>query len=394
MSIFRFFRENYKSLIAGEAAGYAASTISLAAGVPIPGLVPTLFVTFAEHVLTSTAELPLSGSKYTKYLIQDPFYINQVYAREDRIYGRLPYTFLADFIPVYAAGRPVTIDIAPDDTPFRLQPPAPPLDATVEEGVRAFKQDRKRTHNSEVIRLNGVTERDDGIEIAIQRAQYDDQMRSNLILDYGRDSGTSLRQSLNEEFDRKLPPVDEPRLANTIGLAALIFFRDNGVLTPYFVPRTREVAVFNYGAWHCTASGAAEWPRYFAETEKDFNAFILDDMYDELREEAGLLPGDIENLVPLALCRELVRAGKPQFFFIGFTKLTYRELTERMHEARNTALPQAEPTETYRQPLFRFPSSAETEREVIAMFEGGGFTSEAAALLHLCLRFIKAQNIS
>lgn len=387
MSIFRFFRENYKSMIAGEAVG-------LATGLPLSGTAASLFVSFAEHVFSATAELPVRASRYTKFLIQDPFYINQIYPRENRIYGRLPYAFLADFIPFYAAGRPVTIDIAPDDTPFSLRPPPPPLDATVEEGFRAFKQDRKRTHNSEVIRLNGVTNKDDGIEIAIQRAQYDDQVRSNLILDFEGEAGTSLRKLLSAEYGGKLPAIDDPRLANTIGLAALIFFRDNGVLTPYFVPRTREVAVFNYGAWHCTASGAAEWPRFFEQTEKDFDAFILDDMYDELREEAGLLPDDIENLVPLALCRELVRAGKPQFFFIGFTKLTCRELTERMHKARNTALPQAEPTETYRQPLFRFPSSASTENEVIAMFEGGGFTSEAAALLHLCLRFMKAQNIT
>ena len=192
----------------------------------------------------------------------------------------------------------------------------------------------------------------------------------------------------------KLPALDDQRLANTIGLAALIFYKDNGVLTPYLVPRTREVAVFNHGAWHCTASGAAEWPRFFEETEKDFDAFILDDMYNELKEEAGLLPADIDNLVPIALCRELVRAGKPQFFFIGFTNLDYRQLTERMHKARETVLPHAEPTETYRQPLFRFPAAARTQQEVAAMYEDGGFTSEAAALLYLCLRFMEAQNIN
>ena len=52
-------------------------------------------------------------------------------------------------------------------------------------------------------------------------------------------------------------------------------------------------------------------------------------MYNELCKEVGIACGDIEDMVPLALCREFLRGGKPQIFFAGVTTLSESKLSER-----------------------------------------------------------------
>ena len=56
-------------------------------------------------------------------------------------------------------------------------------------------------------------------------------------------------------------------------------------------------------------------------------------MYAELWEEVGIARDEIEVMVPLALCREFLRGGKPQIFFAGVTTLKEHELTEKRKSA-------------------------------------------------------------
>jgi hypothetical protein len=46
-----------------------------------------------------------------------------------------------------------------------------------------------------------------------------------------------------------------------------ILYQHNGEVKPLLVPRAKGVAIFNEGGWHCSASGAAEWP----DPELDIN---------------------------------------------------------------------------------------------------------------------------
>ncbi len=57
------------------------------------------------------------------------------------------------------------------------------------------------------------------------------------------------------------------------------------------------------------------------------------DMLAEIYQELGLAAGELKHFHPLALCREFLRSGKPQLFFIATTRLTRQELRERRANA-------------------------------------------------------------
>ena len=54
------------------------------------------------------------------------------------------------------------------------------------------------------------------------------------------------------------------------------------------------------------------------------------DICKELQEEVGLGRPDLEWIVPVALCREFLRGGKPQLFYCAFTNLRASELPQRL----------------------------------------------------------------
>ncbi len=390
MSGFRLSKSELAKIIAVESAG-------LLIGIPGAGTAFSLVIKWGGVVLFDTAEVKIFGeeSKYGKFLIEDVFYLRSKYRKEQLVYRNIPYVELVSFVNRALSGEAYELKINANNKLFRC---TEFLDKSIEQireiAFTEFKADRKITHDGTVMRLDAVT--DDGVttNLDIQRAKYSSQAHSNLIVDYKFEDESifSIREHLLKEFENKLPPLDDTRLANTLGVAILVFYRDGETLTPFFVPRTKEPAVFNHGNWHCTASGAAEWPDDFDGTDKSFESFILDDLYNELYEEVGLLAEDLTNVVPLAICRELVRAGKPQLFFIGFTELGYEALVAKMNAARNTVMPNAEPTEVYRMPFFRFPKKMDTTQKIASEFEHGGFTSEGAASLFYALQFLNGVN--
>ncbi|MBC7281250.1 hypothetical protein [Hoeflea sp.] len=391
-TVFNFQRKHFKEIAgigAGEAASFAVS------GVPFIGAAVGLVVKFGLEVLSDTAEIKapvLEPGKHGDFISEDAFYLENVYRNETPIWRGIPYTQTHSFIEEIIAAKRASIRIRPSPDFFEITPfEDQTLEALRDAAEAEFRAQRRITHDSDIIRLDAVSRDDDALLLDISRTKYSRQARSNLVLDFSPGGkGQSLRQALSAENFGYLPNLSDTRLANTIGLAILIFYKDNGRLTPFFVPRTREVAIFNKGEWHCTASGAAEWPLNPEQTPKTFQAYILDDLFAELREEVGLNPEDLSNILPLALCREFARGGKPQMFFIGFTDLSHAELMDRMEKARKITLPRAEPTEVYRMPFFRFPPKFPDAESIARSFEEKGFTSEAAANLFYATRFLQA----
>lgn len=205
-------------------------------------------------------------------------------------------------------------------------------------------------------------------------------MRSSLILDYRHrlpnGAVLSLRDLLRQEYGRRLPPLYDPRLANTLGVSALIFRSSDDGLTPYLVARTREVAVNDLGnEWHCTASGVAE----LRDAGDDPSSFIELSIRKELEEEVGLVGDDLIALAPIAFCRELMRGGKPQFFFLGMTRLPLSEITRKLKAARRRAKQLGDIVENTAMPLL--PRS-ESFKDVTPLFQGRTLSAEAAACLH------------
>jgi len=145
----------------------------------------------------------------------------------------------------------------------------------------------------------------------------------------------TLRGYLVAKYQHKLPPLKHLTLANTIGISCIIFFYSKDQLTPYLPIRNKallnknqnELAVFE-GGFHCTASGVLEWKN----TDSSINYFI-NEMQRELEEEVGLTKNDLKFLYPLSICREFLRGGKPQIFFIGLTLLNEKEIISKRKEA-------------------------------------------------------------
>jgi hypothetical protein len=144
-----------------------------------------------------------------------------------------------------------------------------------------------------------------------------------------------LRTFLGSRYGEKLPPLTERVLANTVGVSAILFYKDGlGGYIPYLPKRLgesfqkkRRLAVFE-GGYHCTASGAVEW-----SNANTFDELFSNDMLRELEEEVGIVASDLEVMVPVALCREFLRGGKPQIFFASITKLAEEELEVKRHRA-------------------------------------------------------------
>jgi hypothetical protein len=156
-------------------------------------------------------------------------------------------------------------------------------------------------------------DRDRGI--VVQRANYFDQVATNLTVDWNSfslpDGAHTLRGSVEVPRDGRLLPFAQSSLANTIGIA--IMFYDRKLQKTMVRTRSANLASIPVQGWHCTVSGVLEFPKDTAHGQHDFNLLTWGAHY-EIKRETNLDPSDY-LLFPVALARELPRAGKPQLFF-------------------------------------------------------------------------------
>ena len=203
---------------------------------------------------------------------------------------------------------------------------------------------------------------------------------------YGRKR--SLREILSAERPGRLPDLDDPRLANTLGAAALLTYSRDGLQLPIIVPRTFNVSAHR-GGWHCTVSTATGWPSAL-HPDPGLKTFVTDRLIEQLRSEAGIRKEDIVWLEPVALCRELMRGGKPQIFFLGQTKLDWDAIRVCIREARARVDVDVEPLEVFNMPLFRRPHQFGSDSELLRDYRREGYTSECAANLYYYFKWRSA----
>ena len=202
--------------------------------------------------------------------------------------------------------------------------------------LKEFEQKGKFTFDSKTVRLNNFKINGNEVFLEIQKSKYSDQVQSHLVLDWQnkalQDIGNStLRGVLISKYGHKLPPLNSNILSNSIGISCIIYYQKNGRLIPYlpfrnkstFKKKRNEPAIYE-GIYHCSSSGVLEWKDNI-ESMKN----IQEEMTREIEEEIGLIKNDIISLEPIAITREILRAGKPQIFFIGFTSLNEKQLVEK-----------------------------------------------------------------
>ena len=280
----------------------------------------------------------------TDYLTYDPKKLCEVYPDEKAIAPLVPYKEEICWV-----GSTLQETLA-EAGAVRVKRMARPFVLNADTEMRTFQEDalkhrraqedalkhrRAQGHmgrgDDSVIRLQGYSNNSGGAVLRIQKAKYSDQVQSNLVMDWTdghalKKSGfETLRAYLSAWYGSKLGPLDEPIMANTIGISVVLYYRtSNGAYLPYLPWRPKGLAVFD-GGFHCTASGAAEW----SDTGMTFEKIFVRNMYRELCEEVGIARNEIQVMEPLALCREFLRGGKPQIFFAGVTGLSKSELAER-----------------------------------------------------------------
>lgn len=221
------------------------------------------------------------------------------------------------------------------------------LDKVKELAVDEFKQNNllyKGDNNCP--RVLDFDNSNNELTISIQSAKYFDQVGTNLILDY---KGINYVEDKLDSLDLRhwdikqsktnkgfLPAMCASKLANTIGVAIGIS-AVNRKNEKVFLTRKRSNSVSVY-------RNEISVPFSFALTV-DFNeivkrpqATIYDlikvDLKHEQAEELGLEPWqiDLENIRPLLFCRDLLRGGKPQFFFEVKAKVSFEELVESINK--------------------------------------------------------------
>jgi hypothetical protein len=178
----------------------------------------------------------------------------------------------------------------------------------------------------------------------VQFASYIDQVGSNMYPDAllptpircSSKEATTVRQwdMYANNLDDRLPTFERSKLANTIGVAVGIAAqRENG--DEVIIWRRRGQTVHTYrGQPHVPFSFAlnvrSPMDRVLGFTS--IRDLIEWDFSAEQAEELAVEPEDFDDVQPLAWCRDLPRAGKPQLFLEMRCRLSYEELRSRIQK--------------------------------------------------------------
>jgi catechol 2,3-dioxygenase-like lactoylglutathione lyase family enzyme len=210
--------------------------------------------------------------------------------------------------------------------------------------VSKFESEKKLGRGNRACpRVRSFSRNESGdLHLELQHAMYFDQVGTNLTLDHPFDqsiceSGHETRNVrewdlLNGGGPMLLPPLNSSRLANTIGVAIGVTAKDQfGQRQILKRLRGGNVAVYE-NQWHVPFSFALAWPEGLEPGETlTLSELIARDYGYELAEELpGIEPTDFYPPRPLAFCRDMVRGGKPQFFYEIQSRLSVDELRSRV----------------------------------------------------------------
>lgn len=283
--------------------------------------------------------------------------------------------------------RPITVDGAVDIADLRVEIAAVPYelpvalephrDAMLDYFKRAGKLRRigdtwENNRTARLASFDPATAR-----MVLQEASYFDQIATNLSVD--TDSGhlppgvLSIRRNFEPPRDGRLVSLAESALANTLGVAGVLFARDGQALMR---ERSQWLGSINQPRVHCSVSGVYELPLGSRRGETHGYDLLRYGIELEIRQELNLEPGEY-SLHPIALSRELPRHGKPQLFFAIFCDIPALELVDRLNRAEERHEFLNDPNLMFRVDEARYQTYDR-------------FTYEGWAALRLASQFVKA----
>jgi hypothetical protein len=277
-------------------------------------------------------------SKYLNYNIDN---ILSDYSLEEFIGPKIPYSMIHHFVE----NPNVAITFRKVKGQFKLQNDNDvDIKAFQIEALHEFKKNGKFIFDDHTVSLRKVEQVDNKLTLSIQQSKYSDQVQSHLTLDWDskalKNRGT-LRGIIKTKYKTsKLPPLNCSLLSNSIGISVIIYYKNqSGEYIPYLPLRNKAITnkkknsqALYEGVYHCSASGVLKW-----KDDIDSIDWIKKEMYREIEEEVGISTSDLPVLSPIAFVRELLRSGKPQLFFIGFTDLSENEIVEKRKKAISIA---------------------------------------------------------
>ena len=198
------------------------------------------------------------------------------------------------------------------------------------EEIASFRKEILRAHNYSKtynqlnIRLDGITETENTVDLTFSRTTYFDSLMTNRAMDF-QFNGTTVRNLF--EYGPFLTPLEESKLSNHLGYNGLIETKDNYFI---FILRHKKVSVSKNTLQ--ISVGASLKSKYAlnekGEISKDgiINA-IREEIVDELNldklerheERMQEIFSELSFDSIYYTYRELVEGGKPQFVF--YTKI-------------------------------------------------------------------------
>lgn len=198
-------------------------------------------------------------------------------------------------------------------------------------------------HESTVARVSGWKKGDQLVDV--QPARYSDQMVTNHKIALRQDTDGRRIESFGFHFEsidtdyvgrscslpsdywqaqweevehtsdgdfiirKKLLSYENSPFSNTIGVACVLITADDRWVISL---RAGNVA-YDPQTLGCPASGALGWSERSRWSGRNVDTWVKEGLARECKEELGLTPSQ-DQIKYLAFCRELARAGKPQFF--------------------------------------------------------------------------------
>ncbi len=247
-----------------------------------------------------------------------------------------PYTLLID----YTADPTLTLGTFVNKGRFYLPGELAVLREQQIERRRAAGKLKKG--DQPALRVADVSKTEKGIVYLVEEATYYDQVGSNLSLDatlpvgigvVPATTGSARAWDIAQSGSGKhLPSLSASRLSNTLGVAVGIRATDRSGRVGVIARRRGPNVDVYPNMWHVPFSFALSFMPPLPK-QGELASLVNFDYAKELAEETKLEYGEITSVYPVALCRDLVRGGKPQLFFEMTTSLNFEELKLRLTHA-------------------------------------------------------------
>lgn len=257
---------------------------------------------------------------------------------------KLPYTILSTFFhnSYFPFSTYKKIKCLYDNHDLYIKRPEdhPLADSSLQAALKSAYQHRRWDNldqwgerilpasNRSLLRISGFE--NENSTILYSETDYDTQAVTNLVMDM-KVNGRSLRRKTLQNGD--LPSLSSRFLANNLGVSMLFLSQDK---QPIFPLRDQEGVSIFPNEWGCTVSFAADFPDKSLTGPVSLPRLLKTAINNQLKNEFNEVNPELLHIIPLALCREWFRGGKPQLFMAVESNYNIDEVRKRYSDSEHS----------------------------------------------------------